>query len=338
MKVKVTMLAIVGALGFWGAGQACAQNQPRVQITKPPVVQSTTGDSATIKWSTNLPSGTTVRYGTDPNNLSQKAEESWGGTNHSVTLKGLQSGTTYYFQVISGQGLGTGTAATSNIAQFTTRQQSSPSASAQNSSPAREADIAVVVGPTPQDITDTGAQIAWNTNSASSTILKYGTDAMNLAQTAEKPWGAKEHKVQISGLQPNTQYHVSVQSEAGRELARNQFRTLPSGQTAQQFQISHGPVVESLGPDSVVIAWTTSAPSSSVVMYGSDPNSLNQRAEAPWGQQTHRVTVKNLQPDTKYWFQVQSGQAQGTGQMAQSHPFPVTTQASGQSAMEFNPR
>jgi phosphodiesterase/alkaline phosphatase D-like protein len=337
MKAKLMMLTIVGALALWCAGPAYAQNDQRVQITNQPAVQSVSGDSAVVNWSTNVPSSATVKYGTDPNKLSQTAEQSWGGTNHSVTLKGLQPGQTYYFQVISGQGLNTGTAATSNVGQFTAGQQGSQSAGAQNSNP-REANIAVLAGPMPQNVTDTSAHVMWDTNSASSTILKYGTDPNNLSQTAEKPWGAREHQVQISGLQPNTQYYVSVQSEAGRELARNQFRTMPSGQAAQQFKITHGPVVESLGPDTVVIAWTTSAPASSVVMYGNDPNSLNQKAEAPWGQQTHRVTVKNLQPNTKYWFQVQSGQAQGTGQMAQSQPFPVTTQASGQSATNFQTR
>jgi phosphodiesterase/alkaline phosphatase D-like protein len=204
--------------------------------------------------------------------------------------------------------------------------------------PAPEANITVLVGPIAHNVNDTSAQLTWDTNSPSSTILKYGIDPNRPSQTAEKPWGAKQHQVQISGLQPNTQYYVSVLTEAGRELARSQFRTLPSAPTAQQFQITHGPVVENLGPDSLVIAWTTNAPSSSTVMYGTDANSLNQRAEAPWGQQTHRVTVRNLQPNTHYWFRVQSGQAQGTGQMAESQPFPVTTVASGQSAMQFNTR
>jgi phosphodiesterase/alkaline phosphatase D-like protein len=211
-------------------------------------------------------------------------------------------------------------------------------APAQNNAPGQEANISVPAGPIAQNVTENSAQIAWDTNSPSSTILKYGTSPNNMSQTAEQPWGATQHKVQIGNLQPNTEYYVSVQTTAGRQLATSAFRTLPPGQTAQQFQITNGPVVESLGPASAVIAWTTNVPASSTVMYGTDPNNLNQKAEAAWGQQTHRVTVNNLQPNTKYWFQVQSSQAQGTGQSAQSQPFPAITAANGQSAMQFNTR
>jgi len=201
----------------------------------------------------------------------------------------------------------------------------------------REANVNVIAGPIAQKITPNSAEVTWETNSPSSTILKYGTDPNNLQQTAQKPWGQQTHHVEISNLQPDTLYWVVVQGESGRELGRSNFKTAPAGQTAQ-FNITHGPSVEQVGPDSVVIAWTTSAPSSSTVMYGNDPNNLNQKAEAPWGQQTHRVTVNNLQPNTKYWFAVQSGQAQGTGQTAQSQPFPVVTISSGQAAMKFDTR
>ena len=119
-------------------------------------------------------------------------------------------------------------------------------------------------------------------------------------------------------------------------LESGSFRA-PNAQHAQQaFQITHGPVIEKLASNSVVVAWTTSAPASSVVMYGSDPNNLNQRAEAPWGQQTHRVTVNNLNPNTKYYFQVQTGQAQGTGQAVTSAVFPAITEAAGQQARSFH--
>ncbi len=332
MNKRIALVAVVLAVAVWCGGQVYAQNNPNVQITAGPAVQNVSGSSATVTWSTNVPSSATVKYGTDPNNLTQTAQEAWGGTNHSVTLKGLQPGQKYYYQVASGQGLNTGTGATSNIEQFTAGQQAA-SAQKQGVAP-----LQVLVGPIAQSVTDTSAQVAWETNRPSSTILKYGTSPSALTQTKEKAYGLTHHAIQLSGLQPNTEYYLSVQDEGGREVAKSQFRTSAPGQTAQQFKVTHGPVVEKLGPDSAVIAWTTNAPSSSIVMYGTDPNNLSQRAEAPWGQQTHRVTVNNLKPSTQYWFSVQSGQAQGTGQMAQSQPFPVTTEAPGQSAMNFNTR
>ncbi len=63
-----------------------------------------------------------VKYGTDPNSLNQTAESPYemGGGTHRVVLKNLTPGTTYYYQVVSGQGQGTGTQAQSSVGQFTT--------------------------------------------------------------------------------------------------------------------------------------------------------------------------------------------------------------------------
>jgi hypothetical protein len=58
------------------------------------------------------------------------------------------------------------------------------------------------------------------------------------------------------------------------------------------------------------------------VHYGTDPNNLNQTAQAPYSRSdappagehaVHRVTISNLQPNTTYYFVVDSGQGQGSG-------------------------
>lgn len=84
-------------------------NQSGAQkITNGPVVEYTSDHSAMIAWSTKDAAGTYVAYGTDRNNLSQRAEKGWGGTNHRVELKNLQPSTTYYFQVRSENAKGGG--------------------------------------------------------------------------------------------------------------------------------------------------------------------------------------------------------------------------------------
>ena len=199
-----------------------------------------------------------------------------------------------------------------------------------------ETNISLVAGPIPQRVQDTTARIWWETNSPASTILIYGTDANNLSQKKQEAWGQQTHVVELSGLQPGTTYYYQVVTSDGRTLDKGTFQTASTQQQQQQFQITHGPVIEQVAPDSIVVAWTTNLPSSSVVMYGTDPNNLSQRAEAQWGQQTHRVTVRNLNPSTRYYFQVQTGQAQGTGQALTSAVFSASTAAAGQQAKTFN--
>lgn len=187
---------------------------------------------------------------------------------------------------------------------------------------ARPGDITVIAGPIPQDVTETGATIWWATSSPAATIVKYGTDPNNLNQTAQQPWGDQSHSVKLSSLQPNTNYYYQVQRPSGEVLKSGQFHTEGSGaESNQQVRIVDGPRIEFIAPDHAVIAWTTNVPSSSVVHYGNSPNSMNQTAEEAWGQTTHRVTVRGLQPQGTYYFTVQSGQAQnGGGAVAKSQP------------------
>ncbi len=104
---------------------------------------------------------------------------------------------------------------------------------------------------------------------------------------------------------------------------------------AQPLTITHGPDVEYVGATSTQVAWTTSTGGSSIIRYGTNPNNLNQTAEEPYqtssGNQhvTHRVLIKNLQPNTTYYFVVDSGQGQGTGSETKSQVESFTTRAQG---------
>ena len=91
------------------------------------------------------------------------------------------------------------------------------------------------------------------------------------------------------------------------------------GQHPQAERITNGPVVEGVGRTWAVIAWTTNTGGSTVVHYGMDRNNLSEMAEAPYADndktqsQNHRVHINNLQPGKTYYFQVDSGQGEGTG-------------------------
>src|SRR5215469_2960398 len=86
----------------------------------------------------------------------------------------------------------------------------------------------------------------------------------------------------------------------------------PNGNGAG-VRIMNRPEIRFGGPGSAVVTWTTNVPASAVIHYGTDPNHLNQVADAPWGGTTHTVAVNNLQRGVDYYFQVESNQAQGTG-------------------------
>ncbi len=92
-------------------------------------------------------------------------------------------------------------------------------------------------------------------------------------------------------------------------------------------KIVKGPVIEYVGPDSAVVAWTTNVKASTILRYGTNPGDLNHKAEEPWGGTNHRVHLKELKPNTTYYFDVESQHAQGTGSQAESAKLSFKTPA-----------
>lgn len=201
-------------------------------------------------------------------------------------------------------------------------------------------DVQITKGPIVEHTGSTNAVIAWSTSASASTVVQYGTDPNNLYQSKQAPWGGLTHRVTIENLQPGTTYHFRVTSGQGAGTGTGaigqmgQFTTKGASNASNsngntrdnQFQITNGPNIENVADTSAVVAWSTDRPSSSVVKYGTDPNNLNETVQEPWGATTHRATIKNLQPGTRYYFSVHSAQGKNTpGQSADTQPIPFTT-------------
>jgi len=106
-----------------------------------------------------------------------------------------------------------------------------------------------------------------------------------------------------------------------------------AAQNGQNLRVTQGPILESVSADSAVVAWSTNMDGSTKVFYGTDPHDLSQLAEAPWGANghTHRAKMSNLQPNTTYYFRVETGQAQGGNgeEVENRRPFSFRTTAPG---------
>lgn len=139
----------------------------------------------------------------------------------------------------------------------------------------------------------------------------------------------------MSEVEQGIQYYSQQHSGMG---AASQPQSSPAAASnPNSVRITNGPVIERADQRSAVIAWSTDRQGSTVVDYGTDPNNLNQKAEAAWGANglTHRVELKNLQPGTKYYFEVETGQAKGTGGAeVESNRFAFTTPNAGQGPIQ----
>ncbi len=99
----------VGAIVYWqlGANAKASARGPAISVIS---VKQTTLTSATIVWTTDVPSSSQVEYGKassygwlaplEPKD-DPSSGTSLGATSHMVFISGLSSGTTYHFRVRS---------------------------------------------------------------------------------------------------------------------------------------------------------------------------------------------------------------------------------------------
>ena len=350
MRIARPAFGLVAAAMLLVSSLAFAQQQPaELKIIDGPNIESLTDTKAQIAWSTDVEASALVRYGTDQNKLDKTASEKWGGYKtqrsavHRVSLQHLKPGTTYYYQVESGEGWHKAkNIAKSEVRSFTTKEKGASAPGGANVSAAKSQFVApganiiqpgnILAGPIAINLQPNSATIWWMSRDASGGQLRFGTEPTKLNEGRAVPPGEVK-RVVLDPLTPGTTYQFQILDPTDKPIAVGSFKTedKPGAQTA--FKITSGPIFESVGKDTVVISWSTTARSSSIVRYGANPDQLDQVAQAPWGQERHRVTVRGLKPDTRYYFQVESAQAEGSGLSAKSNVAPFRTVAEGQTAM-----
>jgi hypothetical protein len=219
--------------------------------------------------------------------------------------------------------------------------------------------LQITDGPRVEGVGDTWAVIAWTTNEGGSSIIRYGTSGNSLTQSAMAPYANdpnrehSTHRVKVENLRPGTTYYFiadSGQGEGTGTSARSgiqSFTTKGSSEagnngvpawkangqntTHEALRITDGPRVEGVGDSWAHVAWTTNWGGSSIVRYGTNPNHLDRTADAPYANDpnrehsVHRVSIKDLEPNTTYYFVVDSGQGEGSGTGTQSQVATFTT-------------
>ncbi len=68
-------------------------------VTRGPYLQKAAPDSVTVRWRTNVPSNSRVRFGTVAGSLTQNADDAALTTEHEVALTGLAPDTQYFYEI-----------------------------------------------------------------------------------------------------------------------------------------------------------------------------------------------------------------------------------------------
>lgn len=270
--------------------------------TTPPVisgvsVSAISNTSATVSWSTDEPSDSTVNYGLTTSYGSAAANAS-PVTSHTINITGLVPGTTYHFRPSSKDAANN----TGNGADATFITSS--------------ADTAKPVLSNPQvSVTATTATFTWTTNEPAGTRVKYYWAANTAGVSHYVEEAITSHSMQVSDLAPETAYTAKLTSE---DAAGNvgEYPTLLSFTTSP---LAVPPIISAITvtrlPTSATITWTTNVAASSVVKYGNTRNLTLTSGNATLVN-SHSRTLSGLSPNRVYYYQIQSANA--NGDMAQS--------------------
>jgi hypothetical protein len=181
------------------------------------IASSTTINAATVTWTTNENSTSTVRYG---GTIAYGSASSSSAlvTSHSIIIRGLSSNTIYHYRVESTDI--SGNRATSTDHTFRT--------AAPDITPPAISNIA-------SSTSATIATITWSTNEYATSSVRYGINTSYGSASSSNVLASSTHRIILRNLSPGTTYHFQIGSaDASHNLATTTdrvFKTLSINNT-----------------------------------------------------------------------------------------------------------
>jgi hypothetical protein len=295
-------------------GQTASSADASFTTSPPPALQlnavqagSIGASSVTISWTSTNPASSRVDYGTTTA-YGSVLSDATVVSNHSLTLSGLASNTTYHFNVTSVDGF--------------TQTASSTDATFSTLAPPALQLSAVQAG----TITTSSAVITWTTTNPASSRVDYGPTATYgsvVSDTSLVPG----HSITLTGLASNAAYHYRVTSVDGFAQTASStdmtVTTLPPP-ALQLSAVQAGTITMS----SAVISWTSTNPANSRVDYGATTayGSVVSNAGVVTA---HAMTLATLASGNTYHYKVTSVDNYGQTAISTDAVFATTTPPTG---------
>jgi chitodextrinase len=282
--------------------------------TNGPVITDVTisafdSSSVTITWTTDENSsslvdiGTDLTYGRTEGNLEDNVKS------HSVTIRNLNPGETYYFRVRSTDPNGHETIDDNGESgySFTTHA------------------LASITNVEVSNITDTAATVTWNSDVNAYSYINYGTTESYGVIIGKEDAVTQNHTITVAGLNPSTTYYfrARVKDISGNYSlgSSGSFTTLSEG-SGNGNQNNQSPSISSIKTSngdngSVVVTWKTNKDCNGMVRFG-----LDKKYGQSAGEDTtiyaldqfstkHEVILNDVLSNTTYHFAVVSYDASG---------------------------
>lgn len=254
--------------------------------------------SAIIAWSTDRPASSFVKYGKSSGEYTSEAGSSTQVAAHSITLSGLDPGTTYYYKLLWADE--DGNEGASDERTFTT-----------NAAP-------FISNVSAKNISLNTANIAFTVSNATSVTVQYG-ETLSYGLTTDTATSKEETTtaIPLGGLTEGTLYHFRLvaEDEEGNTFAGDDytFETLPVPQVSN-VKVQQ---VAGLPTATLRVLWTSNTPISTIVTYYPTANAgaANDYITLALAS-SHEVILKNLQNATGYTIVVKGKDAAGNEAVA----------------------
>lgn len=238
--------------------------------------------SATVSWSTNRTSNSFVKYGTKSGEYGDEVGSSDQVAAHSITLSGLNPGTTYYYKVLW-------TDEDGNLGESDEQTLST------NAAP-------FISGVKVTNISLYSAYVSFTVKNASSVSVNFGkSTAYGGIKTITTPTSEETENILLDNLEEGTEYHLQVvgKDEEGNTFSGDDysFQTLPIPKVtnAKVQQVANMPTA------TLRAIWTTNTPISTIVTYYPSANpELSHDQISLKLSKNHEMILTNLKDDTQY--------------------------------------
>jgi hypothetical protein len=262
-------------------------------------IEGVSHSTATIRWKTNEPSDTRVRYGPTPQ-YGMVTGNSKDILEHRVLLTSLKKDTLYYFTASSSDPRGNGPTEISGT--FRTSAEI-------------DVEMPTITNLNVIGITDSLAIVTWQTNEPSLSIIEYGT-TMDYGTVAVSEQYVKVHRVVLTGLSMDTMYHLvvrAIDTSGNGPTTSDDYVFFTTRVPDRTPPVITNVRAEAITSNSAVISWATDEPADSGVEYYATETLAGESVYDLDMVETHSIPLSNLNPNTEYSFRVVSWDASGNG-------------------------
>jgi hypothetical protein len=279
--------------GQYSAASSVVSIIPTGKYTSPPKIvaapkMTVSSYSATITWQTDREGSSFVEYGKGVGGLgSANGGETKGQLeqtmDHSVSLKGLDPGTTYYYQAVWVDT--DGNRGTSETLSFLTKP--APKVTDLDSK---------------TNVTLNSILINWSTTVVSNCVLNYG-DSTNYGGILREGAGtyASAHSLNLTSLNHSTTYHFQItclDSESNNFTSDDYKETTLTMPVVSDFRYE----TVDAPTTTVKFTWKTNIATTSVATYQAGSGPVQSQSSADY-KTDHELTVSNLEDKTSYILQ-----------------------------------